>query len=621
MTGTESRYFLFRSSAGECITQKQRIIFHVWNIACFCISAIILCGITLMFAFGHYSYSIFFAYFTHPLIFLLNLVPILLLQALLYAIFNRAWLAFTVNALFFELCSLGNYFKLIFRDDPFMFADISAIHTAFGVSSGYNIAIDKRIALSLVLIVGTAVLLCFFARGKASGKARIALVLIATISVYPLWHLVYSSKYVYGKAEATENINPWIGTQVYISKGFIYPFAHSIANASDTPPEGYDEDTALSCLSEYSDSDIPKDRKVNIISVQLEAYYDFTKLGLEGISDDVYKLWHQLEAESYTGELVTNVFGGGTINTERCFLTGFPTLRNFRADATSYAWYLRSQGYKTCGSHPCYRAFYNRNSVNSHLGFEDYYYLENHYEELTGGGVAGDDILFPEILKLYRQDIASGKPVFSFNVTYQGHGPYPVDILKYDECFWDGTGYSETAKCGLNNYFGSIENTNENIWSMINQLREDESPVVVVFYGDHMPWMGDNNCIYDELGLDFDLSAEKGFMDYYSTNYLIWANDSAKLLLGNDFAGEGPRISPNYLMNVLFSQLGWEGNSYMKLTNSVMEAVPVINSNGFYIENGRFGKVLSADGARAEEKLSFVSYYLQNNLIYQGDTQ
>ena len=155
-----------------------------------------------------------------------------------------------------------------------------------------------------------------------------------------------------------------------------------------------------------------------------------------------------------------------------------------------------------------------------------------------------------------------------------------------------------------------------NIKSMIDELREDETPVVVVLYGDHMPWMGDNNCIYTELGLDFDLSTEQGFMDYYSTEYLIWANDSAKKALGNDFTGEGPRISSCYLMNVLFEQLGWEGNAYMKLSNSVKERIPVINSGDLYIENGEYTKTLSDEGMKLAEKLSFAGYYLQNNLIY-----
>ncbi len=616
MTGTEERYFLFRRSADECITQRQRRLFSVWNIACFCASAIALCGISLMFAFGHYSYSIFFAYFTHPLIFVLNLVPILLLMALAYAVFNRAWLAFSVSAVIVEISSLGNYFKLIFRDDPFLFSDINAINTALGVSSGYNIAVDERIAMSIILIIAVAVLLYFFARARAKGKARLVLLLAVAICVYPLWRFVYSDRNVYNKVEADENINPWIGTQVYISKGFVYPFIHSISNAIDVPPEGYDEDASLEYLAEYSDSDIPEDKKVNIIAVQLEAYRDFTKLGIEGISDDVYKLYHKLEKESYTGELVTNVFGGGTVDTERCFITGFPTLKYFRSDATSYAWYLRNQGYMTTGSHPCYRAFYNRYNINRYLGFEDYRFLEGYYESLTDSGAVMDDGLFPEILKLYREDVSSGKPVFSFNVTYQGHGPYPVDSLNFEDTYWDSTGYSETAKCGLNNYFGSVYNTTQNVWSMINELRDDPNPVVVLLYGDHMPWMGDNNCIYSELGLDFDLSTEQGFMNYYSTEYLIWANDSARKVLGSDFVGKGPRISACYLMNVLFEQLGWEGSAYMKLSDSVRETIPVVNSNDLYIENGEYSKALSEDGVKLAQKLDFAGYYLQNNLIY-----
>ena len=63
----------------------------------------------------------------------------------------------------------------------------------------------------------------------------------------------------------------WEATDVFTSKGFVYPFIHSISAAIDTPPDGYDENLAENELSAYSDSDIPESKKVNILTIQLEA--------------------------------------------------------------------------------------------------------------------------------------------------------------------------------------------------------------------------------------------------------------------------------------------------------------------------------------------------------------
>ena len=113
----------------------------------------------------------------------------------------------------------------------------------------------------------------------------------------------------------------------------------------------YDEQTAAGYLSEYSDSDIPDDSKVNILALQLEAFSDFTTLGLDEL-EYIYADYHALEDESYTGDLITNIFAGGTVDTERCFLTGYTRLRDYRQNTNSYVWYLRQQGYTVNGSHP-----------------------------------------------------------------------------------------------------------------------------------------------------------------------------------------------------------------------------------------------------------------------------
>ena len=53
-----------------------------------------------------------------------------------------------------------------------------------------------------------------------------------------------------------------------------------------------------------------------------EAYADFSQFDIPGLDGSGYDLYHSLEAESYHGTLLTNIFAGGTVDSERCFLTG-----------------------------------------------------------------------------------------------------------------------------------------------------------------------------------------------------------------------------------------------------------------------------------------------------------
>ena len=66
----------------------------------------------------------------------------------------------------------------------------------------------------------------------------------------------------------------------------------------------------------------------------------------------VYAPWHELERQAVSGDLLTNIFAGGTVDSEWAFLTGYSTHDEFRKDTDSYVWYLRDQGYQTFGSHP-----------------------------------------------------------------------------------------------------------------------------------------------------------------------------------------------------------------------------------------------------------------------------
>lgn len=43
---------------------------------------------------------------------------------------------------------------------------------------------------------------------------------------------------------------------------------------------------------------------------------------IDGLSPEVYRDFHELQAESYSGTLITDIFAGGTTETEWAVLTG-----------------------------------------------------------------------------------------------------------------------------------------------------------------------------------------------------------------------------------------------------------------------------------------------------------
>ncbi len=135
-----------------------------------------------------------------------------------------------------------------------------------------------------------------------------------------------------------------------------------------------------------------------------------------------------------------------------------------------------------------------------------------------------------------------------------------------------------------------------------------------MLYGDHMPDISiDGNSIFAQEGINFDISTRQGFMNYYSTPYIIWANDVAKQVCGNDFIGEGETVSIGFLMNVLFEELGWKGSSYMQLTSDIRRSLSVATANGQYIENGEYTLSPSENALQLVRDWRFAERYTADN--------
>ncbi len=577
-------------------------------------------AVSLLLATGPYGRTMFYSYFAHPGIVIFNLAPVMLAAVLGWFLTGRAWAGYALVGAAVTALSVANYFKILFRSDPVVAADLGLAGEAANMAGRYIDSLSWKVIFAVAAFLAGLVFLalCCRARPAETGRGRLigfALLLALTLGLGRLFcGGGYITNVVWYRWTVNEDlINRWSATQLYISKGFVYPFLHSIPGAAEQKPNGYKKSEAEAILAAHPDADIPDDQKVNIISIMLEGFNDLTVFADLDLAADPYAAYHALEAESYTGRLVTNIFAAGTVNTERCHITGMTDFGNLRTNCWSYARYFASQGYHTEGSHPSHDWFYNRKNVNEYLGFDDYYFLENHYADLTGGETAMDDVFLPELYALLDENEGRDKPLFSFNVTYQNHGPYPTDRLKYDTEYVKKGVYSDESYYILNNYLGGVAQTAHELSALAARLADDERPVILIFYGDHNPWLGDENSVYNELGVDFDLDTVDGFLNYYATRYGIWANDAAKAVLGTDFTGEGPAIGPYFLMPLLFDLCGWEGPALTQLARPLMTRVPVANNAGVFLCDGRLCSGLPDDLTDAWRDYSFASYFLRKN--------
>ena len=594
-----------------------------WNLGLYLLAVAGLGFLSLRLATGPYPAEFRLAYWEDPRLILLNVLPVMALGLILYGILGRAQWSFLLTAGVTLGLTAGNYWKLTFRDDPLMIGDLLLLREAGNMASRYHPWFNGDMALLVLPPLGAFALLWLLARGRPRWGLRLGtglagLVLLAGLVFVSMHGAVYTATLHEDRLE-----DYWSGTEQYVVHGFVYPFIWSVRTSVDTAPAGYSPREARETLSRYTDQDIPEDKKVSIIAVQLEAFNDFTRLGAPELAMDVYADWHRIEAEGVSGNLVTNVFGGGTVDTERLFITGYSTLYAFRGAVNAYPWYFRTQGYRVEGCHGYVGWFYDRQNINENLGFPDYLFFDNYYAPMVEehAKVAMDRFMLTDLIQRFWNATADGTPYFNFSVTYQGHGPYAEDVI-----YWgDGTPeqyvvnngrFTKAEHCLLANYFGSICNTSAHVGYMADLLREDRQPVVLVFFGDHNPMLGNGLELYEQMGLNLDRETRDGFLNYFSTRYIIWANDAAKEVLGTKMQGTGPDLSPGFLMNEVFSLCGWEGPAYQQYTSEVAARIPVVHASGRCMAEG----VLTDDPPEPEKALlreyQNVQYYYLKHFAY-----
>lgn len=590
----------------------------ILTLICF---SVFLLLFTLYYSIAAFPFSMFFSYFKQPLIIILNYIPILLTIFFFFSISRKINLSTFFTSLIYIPLTIVNYFKLALRNDPLLMEDFMYIKEAFNIQKNYILNFRKGMYLAIIFCIISIIIFYFiFDRKKEKSKTTKKNILIRTFSCLIILLIfiiclkpLYFNNEIYQKISNTELINIWSGTQQYISRGFVYSFLHSYCSINTTKPDGYNEKQAVEKLDSYTYCNIDEEKKVNIISIMLEAYNDFSKFDTIEFEKNPYALLDEIKEESYHGELCTDIFAGGTVVTERCFLTGCSNLPSFRKKTNSFARYFLEQGYTVEGSHACYEWFYNRLNANENLGFPTYYFFENKYSELTGGKIAPDNIFFDEILNLYNKGIQQEVPYFSFNVTYQNHGPY-CEEKYYDESYIKiKPEYYEKGVNIFNNYLTTIEDTTKQIYNMINELKKSNEPVVLILFGDHNPWLGDNNSVYSMLGINLNLDTEEGFYNYYCTPYIIWANDAAIDILEQNFVGEGPTISPCFLMSEFFELAHYKGNQFMQINTDLKNTLNIVHTSGRYKENGIITNELSDTAKEKLDEFINVEYYWSHN--------
>ena len=461
----------------------------------------------------------------NPLIFIYN--TLIIMTTLSVAALTKRRLFFVGGiSLIWMIMGIINGVLLGFhiRTTPFTAQDVTMIPFALSIASSY-----LSTGLIIVLVVVAIVFLCsMIVLWKKSPKRTEKIPYVRTtigIVVFLLAVLGLNQMGTNMGILATNFSN--IG-QAYEDYGFAYCFANSLLNTGMDKPEIYDKDIVVHIVNDEIISEDPvNDKEVaakeksypNVIFVQLESFFDITKLNNIQLSKDPIPTMHKLMKEYSSGFVSVPSIGAGTVNTEFEVITGmnldffgpgeYPYKTVLKKTTTeSIGYNLRELGYRTHVVHNNNATFYDRISVFPKLGFETFTSSEYmNIKKYTPNGWAVDSILVEEIEKALNVDDHSD---FIYTISVQGHGNYPTEqVYENPNITVDGLGEEENNQYTY--YVNQLYEMDSMIEQLITMLQQRQEKTVVVFYGDHLPTLG----IEQENLNDTTL---------FQTPYVIWDN-------------------------------------------------------------------------------------------------
>lgn len=567
-----------------------------------------------------------------PTMLLLNILPVLLLILLLFFLTRKLFFSVSCTGVVILFFAVVDRVKVIMRQEPLLPTDLTLVKETLAILKTFPAY--QLVLIGLLLLAFAVLLVLSFTKSKKTALPPIPRVIglaLVIACAFGANQFIYADKARYDAYPTVDN--PYFQVNQYNTKGMIYSFLHQYNITKMTAPEGYD----AKYFAELEDTKwtAPEKQKYpHIIMIMGEAFSDMSEnphLNFAGYRDPLQNFKAICSSENaYSGHIVVPNFGGGTSNTEYDVLTGcstryldnpLPSYNFIHGDFDGMPRQLQKLGYETLSIHPGYAWFYNRQNVYPDLGFQSRYFLEDSFDlETQGyGGYINEVVTMDKIIDTLDTHIKEkDSPLFSFTVTIQNHGPYEKHYGTLPANFSTDVSLDENQTDLLTQYFTGIIDADEQIGRLQEYAENSDEPIVLVYFGDHLPGFSNGMEFFDLLDYPIDANgtpAEQ--LAVYETPYFIWQNDSAEALCGNisDLAAE-LALPENGLMSSQFLGTtvldlfvpGYESPLH-SLNRSLRRELPVCAKNIYVDAAGNYSEYISEDQQKMVKTLQKWQYY------------
>lgn len=518
----------------------QKLFYFVLPLLTVYLSQIISFGKNFNFQKFSTPHSIFINYFLWSAFLLISLLP-----------FKKRKHSLFLFSFFFILFSLFNHYKIKYLNVFFSLSDLKLANNA----TGFILPFIKDYIISLPFILLTFLFFFilflvskFYKQNNPTFKFRFLLFIISLfLIIYPIY---YPDNY---KDKVNKsNIDLDISNPINNCKnnGILFCFYDDFKNLRFPIPSGYNQNTINQIYSQLPSlsKEFPKlnskqEIKPNIIVVLSEALWDATKLPQVSYSQDPIKNFRP----DIKSTLVSPVYGGSTANVEFEILTGFsnyflnnryPYNQLINQKIPSLFSLFKDNNYQTTAIHTFKKSMYRRPMVYQYFGLDKYIAEEDMTDTVLAGPYISDKYFTQQIINQFE---STTQPQFIFAISMQNHMPY--DTNRYPKEINIKSNLSPEDSNILQSYIDGIKLSSDSYLDLKNYLSKSAKPTIIIFYGDHLPFLNDNFAVYKNLNFvpkDQQKWSQTDYKNMYTTPIMVWSNYQTNLDINSI-------LSPNFL--------------------------------------------------------------------------
>lgn len=319
-------------------------------------------------------------------------------------------------------------------------------------------------------------------------------------------------------------------------------------------------------------SALSAEKQPNVIVLLSESFWDPTQLDVQ-FSRDPIPFFHSLRKTFSGGWMLSPQHGGGTANVEFEVLTG-NAMRFLPKNTIAYeshvthpieslATILNGQGYVSTAISPAPHYLFNSTEVYKRLGFSQFISLEFFPRDYEGPYMADRAV----VRQIIEKAEATEEPDFIFANTMENHyhyypGKFKANTIEVKADLPGGSaGLLETLAQGLSGADRALQ-------ELVEYYAASKEPTVILFFGDHQPFLEKDYKVYREAGYLKKDDPEE-WWKMFSTPFVIWDN----FLPMNK---QDLKMNASFLLPALLEHAKLPDTAYTTFLRELCKQTPVI---------------------------------------------